>query len=354
MAENSAIEWTDHTLNFWIGCTALTPAYDHCYAETWGHRFGVEWGVGKERRLASASTLRQPFAWNREAERRGCRFKVFSNSLSDFGDAEVPDAWRDRAVDEVISQTPHLDWLILTKRANVMLRYWEKRGGVPANVWQGVTVENQTTADQRIPLLLQIPAKVRFLSCEPLLGPLNLAGWLRDPSNEECGDCDDGEGYARHRCSRTDIPREEQCPNNRAVFTPCEWPPFADDGTPASLTMEREVANWIIAGGESGPHARPTHPDWIRSLRDQCQVAGTAFHFKQHGEWAPAPEIIEAKGSSFHRFPNGTWMQRVGKRDAGRLLDGVEWSQFPAARIAATAYEIADAMMAERDKGEAK
>ena len=301
MVENSKIEWTDHTHNFWIGCTRVSAACDFCYAETFGHRFGIEWGAGEARRLTSVANARKPLVWNHRAAKLGIRYKVFTNSLSDFGDAEVPDEWRDKAC-ELIEATPNLDWLVLTKRPNVMLNYWERRGGVPSNVWQGVTVENQDMADIRIPLLLKIPARVRFLSCEPLLGPLDIAWALsRNRLNIAAGFLERGQ------------------------FSP-------------GLETLRAL-DLVICGGESGPHARPMHPDWPRSLRNQCKASGAAFHFKQHGEWIGVPDLRRSlpggQGPGFGAFDHCEYDMdaeavRVGKAKAGRLLDGREWNEMPA------------------------
>lgn len=224
MAETS-IEWADFTQNFWIGCTKVSGACDHCYAEVWGNRFGVDWGAGMPRRRTSPDNWQKPLSWNRKAAKLGVRYRVFSNSLSDWADKEVPDAWRDDAMN-VIEATPNLDWLLLTKRGNVMFKYFQARGGVPANVWPGVTAETQADLDARLPFLLGLHglgARHIFVSMEPLLGPVVL---------------------------------------------------------PEAL-LEMGSAAWVIVGGESGPHARPSHPDWFRSLRDQCERAGVSFFMKQ-------------------------------------------------------------------------
>jgi len=338
MSANSKIEWCDHTFNPWIGCTKVSPGCAHCYAEARDQRFagGVHWGKGAARKLTSEANWRELLKWNAAAQAR--RPRVFCASLADWLDDEVPIEWLARLL-ALIHATPNLDWLLLTKRpGNFAVRVvlvvahlaekFSKRidakakddpfilwlyawtgHNPPANVWLGTTVEDQVRADERIPQLLAIPAKVRFLSCEPLLGPVDIA---------------------------------------------------------AGLPIERHVTgdagiDWVIAGGESGPGARPMHPDWARGLRDQCAAAGVPFLFKQWGEFRPATSVGEATNypilvrgpkktpgdvvmsGCFHldhqvkaNLDGGSCsggqcaMVRVGKHAAGRLLDGIEHHSFPA------------------------
>jgi protein gp37 len=296
VAENSKIEWTDHSFSPWIGCTRVSPACDHCYAADMAKRYGwAKWGPGEIRRFAATSTWKQTLTWNRKAQRDGVRRRVFCSHLSDVFDAEVDDEWR-VVLTERIHETPWLDWLLLTKRPKVAAQFFDDVG-VPSNVWMGTTIENQTMADLRIPILLTIPAKVRFLSCEPLLGPIDL----------------------------------------RAI----PW------GHATALTG----LHWVIAGGESGAKARPSHPDWFRALRDQCAAAGVPFFFKQNGEHAPVYDR-DRDDPDWRRCdrvvretPNGQWlnfaggqgfhgervvrMNRVGKKMAGALLDGREHRDCP-------------------------
>ena len=291
MAENSKIEWTDHTFNPWIGCTKVSDGCRFCYAENlMDTRYGrANWGKGKPRVQTSPANWKKPLAWNRQAERDGRRYRVFCASLADVFDFEVDDAWRDRLF-SLIEATPNLDWLLLTKRPENAKRYLAQRyggdpfvrGGIPENIWIGTSVEDQKAAASRIPILLEIPAVVRFLSMEPLLGSVDLGPYL--------------EGEAR--------------------------------------------LDWVIVGGESGQHARPSHPEWFLSLRDQCVAAGVAFHFKQWGEWAPGHEhrrVTRGKNTKTIGF-NGqgsplagrnATMVRVGKKLAGRLLDGRTWDGLP-------------------------
>lgn len=293
MAENSNIEWCDHTFNPWMGCTRVSEGCRNCYAEfMMDHRLGrVEWGPGKPRVRTSEKNWRQPLRWNQQAQQAGERHRVFCASLADVFDHEVAQAWRSDLW-ELIESCLHLDWLLLTKRPqNVpgMVPPEWMEGCWPAHVWLGTTVENQQAADERVPLLLACPAPVRFLSCEPLLGPVNL---LDQP-------------WWDHRHSYD----------------------FYPDG------MFTAPINWVIAGGESGLDARPMHPDWARSLRDQCQGAGVLFLYKQWGEWVPSP-MCGGPGKlpdtgRYSWFEDHVCMVRVGKKVAGRMLDGQEHTEFP-------------------------
>lgn len=301
--QDTKIEWTDHTFNPWEGCTKVSPGCLHCYAETrnarWNGGDAPNWGKGAPRRRTSESNWKQPLKWNREAPTRRHQInlngdgvetiipprpRVFCASLADWLDDEVPIEWLADLLD-LVRITPQLDWLLLTKRPqnwydrimgilSTDLRmaktigfpewlYEWKSGNPPENVWIGTTVEDQTRADERIPMLLNIPAKVRFLSCEPLLGPLDLM-WPESIFPDGPTRCCGG-----HECG-------------------CH-------GQPAEPPMIYGI-NWIIAGGESGPGARPMDPDWARSLRDQCQAANVAFFMKQMGgtrkPFAPIPDNL--------------------------------------------------------------
>lgn len=349
MAENSNIEWTHHTFNPWIGCTKVGPGCDNCYAEAWDAR-GLQgqesrWGAHATRTRTAPANWRKPLAWDRAAAKAGERHRVFCSSLADVFDnhASILPGWR-AALWGLISATPNLDWMLLTKRpGNIAKMLPEDWGNGYPNVWIGCTVVNQAEADRDIPKLLDVPAAVRFLSMEPLLGPVDLTPWL-DP-DEFCEGCDDGEGYG-NRCGRTDIPREQQCPWGRAVQIVTEHGPFGPDGEPHTVTSEVLKLDLVIVGGESGPHARPMHPDWARSLRDECVAAGVPFFFKQWGEWAPRrpaeeADLLDARKAVILR-PDGVqssgllaygpdaWvMDRIGKARAGRLLDGRTWDQMP-------------------------
>ena len=285
MSENSAIEWTTHTFNPWQGCVKVSEACRNCYAATLAKRFGVEWGPTARRKFQSESYWQQPLKWNRQAEKTGTRPRVFCASMADVfewlpshhPDAAQMDAERVRLWN-LIHETPALDWLLLTKRPeNAKLIAHEDDW--PENVWLGTTVENQEQAEKRIPELLAVNVRVRFLSCEPLLGPVNLR-----------------------------------------ALSGCTDPDCWNGCMPSGIS-------WVIAGGESGHGARPTHPAWFRSLRDQCQAAGVPFFFKQWGEFVSVSEV--AGDGPHHSFPDGATVRRVGKKAAGRTLAGRTWDQFP-------------------------
>lgn len=339
MGEQTAIEWCDHTFNPWEGCTKVSPGCLNCYAENRNKRFagGKNWGKGAPRRRTSVHNWNEPCRWDREAFNQWCaargkglsfleprRPRVFCASLADWLDDEVDVAWLADLL-RLIRKTPHLDWLLLTKRPE----NWKERldcvldfepvtadeetlglsdwildwynGKPPKNVWIGTSAEDQPRADLRVPLVLKIPALVRFLSCEPMLA----------------------------RVEFSDVTKRS-------------------DAVQQLGKKSLDGIHWVICGGESGPGARPMHPDWARSLRDQCASAGVAFFFKQWGEWCPtAAKRIRGKytGGGVFMLPDGRlgcqgdwWdgkaeaMDKLGKKGAGRRLDGKRWNQFPEAR----------------------
>lgn len=282
MGETTKIEWCHHTFNPWRGCTKVSPGCTNCYAETLSARnpsvLGT-WGPKGTRVVASESYWRQPFAWNRAAEKAGERRRVFCASLADvFEDRRDLEEPRRRLWD-LIRATPHLDWLLLSKRPqNFWMLPATWKSAPQPNVWLGVSVENQEYADERIPVLLDTPAAVRFLSCEPLLGPLDLSCHGADalPIYREADTVRDvclprdprlpraaqeltrpGRGYVRHDSTlRTDGPRKGE---------------------------RRSFIDWCIVGGESGPGARPCDVAWVRSIVAQCKAAGVACFVKQLG-----------------------------------------------------------------------
>ncbi|ALG60878.1 MULTISPECIES: DUF5131 family protein [Citromicrobium] len=304
MAETTGIEWADATANFWIGCTKLSPACDHCYAEAdWDHRkHRVKWGPHGDRSFVKAgeqvvrTMQRKAAAFMAE---HGRKPRIFVNSLSDFADnhRSILPEWREK-VWQLARECPDVILLILTKRLQNLPDYLPADWGTGyPNVWIGTTAENQTEADRRVPLLLATPAAVRFLSCEPLLGPVDLSEWMVCPNARDGLSMDPSTG-AYECCSR------------------CDW------------TGIGFCPDWVIVGGESGPKARPMHPDWARSLRDQCEAAGVPFLFKQWGEWLPASQI-DAQGEICCCGSPNSPPQRVGKKRAGRLLDGRTHDGFP-------------------------
>lgn len=301
------------------------------------------WGPGNPRKRTSAANWRKPLQWNEEAGRGrfvqcdGCgrrefrkwdnslppgglaccsnpdcnalpesestpvRPRIFCASLADVFDNEVDPAWRADLL-MLIRATPNLGWLLLTKRVgNVMpllreaedlqraqdrLDGWEwlhdwTCGDAPRNVWLGATIVNQAEADRDIPKLLQVPARVRWLSMEPLLGSVNLTSWIGGHT-----------GLTGYR-----------------------------------VDPEPRWIDWIVVGGESGPGARPMNPQWARDIRDQCQAAEVPFLFKQNGEWVSVSEV--AGPGEIYEFPDGRSVRRVGKKRAGRTLDWRTWDGYP-------------------------
>lgn len=271
MGENSKIEWCDHTFNPVLGCVKVSTGCKHCYAEAmmdarWKK---AEWGPNTRRIRTSAANWRQPLRWNAIAKATGRRARVFCASLADVFE-DHPD-WVEPRVDlfRMIVHTPHLDWLLLTKRPENVMPMLDAMGwpSLMDNVWLGTSVEDQPAAYKRIPELRKISAKVLFLSVEPMLGPLD----LEDLAYEAAGPA---------------------------------WAGY------------NKLVDWVIAGGESGPKARPMEAEWVRSLRDQCVGAGVPFFFKQ---WGTA-----ARRKQFNR-------ELVCD---GRLLDGREWNEFPQVEVA--------------------
>lgn len=267
MGENSNIEWTDHTFNPWRGCTKVSDGCKNCYAMTLSNRFDGKhgiWGPKGTRVIAAESAWKNPLKWDREAAKLGERHRVFCASMADVfeGPETMPEkAWTDVSVarerlGELIDQTPNLDWLILTKRPENVLKYgplgmrWTQ-DPMPPNVWIGTSCEDQKTADERIPHLLKCPAAVRFLSCEPLLGSVDLSTWLG--------------------------------PYGSSI----------DYGQSVGYENMGNKIHWVIAGGESGPGRRPMELDWMRSIRNQCKAAGVAFFGKQWDKVQELPDDLK-------------------------------------------------------------
>lgn len=324
MSDKSSIEWTEATWNPSTGCTKVSPGCDNCYAETFSERFrgvpGHHFEQGFDLTLRP-ERLDLPLRWRKPR-------RIFVNSMSDLFHDDVPDDFIAK-VFAVMALTPRHTYQVLTKRHGRMrslLRSPDFKaivalaalefddailgGAWPLrNVWLGVSVENQQWADIRVPALLDTPAAVRWLSCEPLLGPVNL---LSVPDGE-CGQA--GPAVVHHGHS---------------------YP--TDYGTGIEYDCMHEPGiDWVVVGGESGPGARPMHPGWARSLRDQCAAASVPFFFKQWGEWAPngyrgignftgRERLI---GDPIDEMGHRLVVERMGKKAAGRELDGRTWDEYP-------------------------
>lgn len=362
MGDRSNIEWTDATWNPVRGCTKVSAGCKNCYAETFAERWrgikGHPFEQGFDLRLVPEKLL-EPLRWQRPR-------KIFVNSMSDLFHDDVPFEYI-AAVFGVMALAQRHTFQILTKRpARARLFFaWVAReaaswaspqfrflnatrppiaafcvsrladrtgdvsvdleGGLPEwplpNVWIGVSVEDQKAADTRIPELLQLPAAIRFLSCEPLLAPVDLFA----------------------------VPR----PDNAYFHWRGETGAIGPKSEPDDYVYwQKRAIHWVIVGGESGRHARPMHPEWARALRDQCAAAGVPFFFKQWGEWAPGENVERSRGSfEVATFFDGKWVQeveslsrcdghvddqpdayRIGKKAAGRSLDGRTWDEFPEVR----------------------
>lgn len=340
MSDKSRIEWTEATWNCVTGCSKVSQGCKNCYAlRDWPRlaaprpKPNIYTGRAFTDVHCHPERLDQPLRWRKPR-------RVFVNSMSDIFHEDIPDDFI-QAVFSTMARCPQHTFQVLTKRPERMeylLTTWgnqgltlrEGRGVVLPNVWLGVSVEDQDTANERIPLLLQTPAAVRWISAEPLLGPVLLttihclSGWL-DVLN----------GWRDIKRAHRD---SEQWIENRI--------------------------DWVVVGGESGPNARPMHPDWARWLRNQCQAAGVPFFFKQWGEWKPQVEYyddehpdrdewcdiacedprvrlithaghdwavgVPGKGRHDGQPPEGTWIiERTGKKTAGRELDGRTWEEYP-------------------------
>lgn len=329
--KNSKIEWCHHTVNFWWGCAfalladgSLSEECRNCYAHLLAKLFSrgkATWGPNGNRWIRHEAARRELYKIDKSAYARGVRERVFINSMSDTFE-DRPDLEQSRCMLwGACAFVTNVDIILLTKRPQNVMRMvppsWHTNW--PAHVWIGTTCGTQQAANERIPHLLSIPAKVRFISGEPLLGPVDFSPWI-----------------VRGR-----------------------------DLAAGLEAFKMPGIDWVICGGESGQHARPMHPDWARSLRDQCQAAGVPFMFKQWGEWVGG-KLDARKGKAMlddgvifwtnpghpkiHCWPAGDANQwelpisaRVGKKahrltlageelaSNNRLLDGVEHNEFPEA-----------------------
>lgn len=367
MAGKTKIEWTGATWNPVRGCTRASEGCRNCYAERVAARFSGPGqpfeGFAGRPRAGSKWTGKVEVMWDKLDEPLGWRKPqfIFVNSMSDLFHEDIDQDDIAIIFGHMIA-AHHLRGHILqvlTKRSDRMHRimlhseeFWDLANGIadtlvmervdpldrrrddaratlgaygpdnpPAGIWLGVSVEDQATADLRIPHLLETPAAVRFVSCEPLLGPVDLTAI---------------------RCPYGCLPPD--------YCTACY--PDGRDPTGTFDALNNGGIDWVIAGGESGPGARPLHPDWARSIRDQCQAAGVAYFHKQNGEWLPGGFDDPGDGSPaiFHpdeeaivlpdrrtgyevKWIGGKEFARVGKKAAGRLLDGREWNEVPGERV---------------------
>ncbi len=252
MGKETEIAWCDHTFNPWWGCVRVSPGCEHCYAETFSERVGLKvWGAKADHRRFGDKHWNEPHKWNRDAEKAGVRRRVFCASMADVFEGRDEDAADRERLWTLIEETPWLDWLLLTKRPQNMIALAPERWANqwPRNIWAGCTVEDQQRADERILQLRRVPAAVRFLSVEPMLGVVTLRReWLRCPGGAEYG----------HGFHATTV-HADGCRERHAAIS------------------------WVIVGGESGPGARPFDLAWAESLSEQCRAAGVPYFFKQAG-----------------------------------------------------------------------
>ena len=364
----TSIEWTEKTWNTIVGCSIVSPGCTHCYAMGLAarlldgnpktpHYFCTTKRV-KGKAVWTGKVARAPDAVLLEPLRAKKPTLYFVNSMGDLFHESVPDEWIDR-VFAVMALCPHHTFQVLTKRSKRMREYMDKACGriadtimamrrargekvivapldhVPLghewwplpNVWLGVSAEDQTRADERIPDLLATPAAVRWVSAEPLIGPIDF-----------------------NRLTRAADDADRKLPGFANIERFQESALYGQKGIVYGGGMEawasenETILNWIIVGGESGPNARPMHPDWARAIRDQCGAAGTAFFFKQWGSWTPCGEYAprgklhftylttdgRRLGAGAGRSVGAQKMICTGKKAAGRLLDGVEHNAMPA------------------------
>jgi protein gp37 len=308
MGDHTAIEWTDATWNPVRGCAIVSKGCTNCYAMRQAHRSsgagGAYEGLTKRSKGGPVWTgkvrlvpelLEQPLHWRRPR-------RIFVNSMSDLFHEDVPLDFIAK-VFEVMNEAHWHIYQVLTKRAQrarevLSRREWPWAVTVDKlpqpNVWLGVSVEDQAAADERIPQLLATPAAVRWISAEPLLGPVKLKwSWV-------------------------------------SGGRPLDGGPMVNMLEPWAAPQATPKLDWVVAGGESGPGARPMHPAWAQSLRDQCAAAGVPFFFKQWGNWAPCLDSGGHVASDQEKLLDGTWLLKVGKKSAGRELDGRTHDEYPA------------------------
>lgn len=294
---DTKIEWATKTWNPITGCTKISVGCQNCYAERMSKRLAGRYGYDKDNPFKVTlhpDRLGEPLKWRKPQ-------MVFVCSMGDLFHKDVDRGFLCRMFDVMIVAEQHT-FLILTKRPGHMKSFVGSCvHGVPSNIWLGVTAENQETANKRIPILLQIPAAKRFVSVEPMLGPVNLYNLTLSPETHP------------------------------GLFT--VKPPDGGWRTSALGNALASNVDWVICGGETGPGARPMHPEWARSLRDQCVNAGVPFFFKSWGDYCYVDQMprdtyakLDAKANlAGHGDCEKPW--KVGKKRAGRLLDGREWNE---------------------------
>lgn len=384
MGDATKIEWTDATWNPVTGCAKVSQGCKHCYAEREWPRMTklVPAYAGRDFTdvRTHADRLDQPLRWKKPR-------RIFVNSMSDLFHPDVPDEFIDQ-VFAVMAMAPRHTFQVLTKRPGRMRDYMLRSPNTKAlrelapsvrglpmhegevispwprpNVWLGVSVENQAAADERIPLLLDTPAAVRWISAEPLLGLVTLGKWFdpwtcadceyhgseNDAGPDGCTACGEEDAFAgRDRCRNCgadDQSARRSCPRCGSHRSYERDYGFKFDNPPPRI-------DWVVVGGESGPQARPMHPQWARDLRDQCAAAGVPFLFKQWGEWAPGENCgggpmtktektadwfadkwsfgtITPRQSEECHIDDEPLLYRCGKKRAGRLLDGVTHDGYP-------------------------
>lgn len=358
MADKTGIEWTDATWNPVTGCSKVSSGCKHCYAERDWARLSANPETRYFNRLFTdvqvhGDMLSLPVRWAKPR-------RIFVNSMSDLFHVEVTDGFIAN-VFAVMAACPQHTFQVLTKRPERMLdllggkdarwiaqaqQRMTEAGVIPAgaytvrwplpNVWIGVSVEDQEAADERIPLLLRTPAAVRWISAEPLLGHVDLGRWIGDEDCYVCGARFFGDEIRLRLPAGPEQVRvvdfEDEPDDENDIRRVCPACGQRDDCGEVGPVEEEDLGgglNWVIVGGESGPKARPMHPYWVRSLRDQCAAAGVPFLFKQWGEHAPYDRGAIVGTNLVTPNALDTPMQRFGKKLAGRLLDGVEHNGYP-------------------------
>jgi len=309
----SKIEWTEYSWNPVSGCTPISEGCQNCYAKRMSKRLAGRCGYPADdpfRVTLHPERLYEPLKWKKPR-------RVFVCSMGDLFHEDVPDEFTEKVFDVMATVSRHT-FIVLTKRPRRLLEFvkWQAHETGEGylnegNVWLGVTAENQARADERIPILLQIPAAVRFVSVEPMLGPVDLSSYLS-------------------RCSSCNAPINKNDSSWR--WNGICWGHKCPDNPPQSGYFAAYAGvDWVICGGETGPGARPMHPDWVRNLRDQCQAAGISFFLKSWGEYCfPSQmpeETYQALQDRYNLDVEIPW--KVGKKAAGRILDGRMWDEMP-------------------------